>query len=157
MSKFFKRATSLLVKYKVSVVLIPIIAMIKNPTVITLQFWPYVVYYAVNIPNNTPNSLDFLLKEIFVGVKGNQNFKNFHTIGALAFVLNPTIQRGNKLLTCSSQSLLFTFISKSREYASNALLVFNLATSHISLQVCITHNNIFQTVSPSESNSLPLN
>ena len=132
-------------------------AMIKNPTVITLQFWPFAVHYAVDILNNTPNSSGFTPKEIFTGVKGDRNFKNFHTFGSPAFVLHPTIQKGNKLPTWSPRSLPSAFIGKSREHASNVSLVFKPVTNHISPQFHIVHDDDFQTVSPSGSNSLPLN
>ena len=132
-------------------------AMIKNPVVITLQFWPYAVHYAVEIINNTPNSSGFTPKEIFTGVKGHRTFKNFHTFGSPAFVLNPTIQRGNKLPTWSPRSIPSVFIGKSKEHASNVSLVFNPATNHISPQFHIAHDDDFQTISPSGSNSLPLN
>ena len=133
------------------------IAMIKNLVVITLQFWPYTVHYVVEIINNTLNSSGFALKEIFTGVKGHRNFKNFHTFGSPAFVLNPTIQRGNKLPTWSPRSISSVFIRKSKEHTSNISLVFNPATNHISLQFHVVHDDHFQTISPSGSNSLLLN
>ena len=115
------------------------------------------MHYTVEIVNNTPNSSGFTPKEIFTRVKGHRNFKNFHTFSSPAFVLNPTIQRGNKLLTWSPRSIFSVFIRKSKEHASNVSLVFNPATNHISPQFHIVHDNDFQTVSPSGSNSLPLN
>ena len=47
-------------------------AMIKNPSVVALAFWPCAVHYAANAINNTPNSSGFAPKEIFKGVKGDR-------------------------------------------------------------------------------------
>ena len=115
------------------------------------------MYYTANILNNISTSSGFTLKEIFTGVKGNRNFKNFHAFGLLAFVIDPTIQRGNKLPTSSPRSIPSVFVEKSCEHASNVSLVLNPDTNFISLQFHIVHNDDFQTVSLSGINSLPLN
>ena len=109
-------------------------AMIKNPTVVTLSFWPLAVHYATCILNNTPNTSGFTPKEIFTGVKGDRYLKHFHTFGSPDFVLDPRIQQGNKLTTWTTRSIPSIFVGKSREHASNMSLVCNPATNHISLQ-----------------------
>ena len=107
-------------------------AMIKNPGAVTLKLWPFAVHYAADILSNTPTSSGFTLKEIFIGVKGDRNFKNFHAFGSPAFVLDPIIQRGSKLPTWSPRSIPSVFIGKSHEYASNVSLVLNPDTNFIS-------------------------
>ena len=110
----------------------------------------------VGILNNTPNSSGFTPKEIFTGVKGDRSLKNFHTFSSPCFVLNATIQKGNKLPTWKPRSIPCVFVGKSKEHASNVSLVYNPATNHLSPQFHIVHDDDFQTAT-SNNNSLPLN
>ena len=128
--------------------------MIKWPSSIYLGYWPYTVYYAVNILNNTPGPSGFLPKEIFTGIKEDRNLKHFYTFESLVCILNPILASSKKLLTWKPCSKPSVFISKSRQHTTNVSLVHNLSTNFINLQFHIVHDNNFQTVTSANLNSL---
>ena len=74
-------------------------AMIKWLHVANVGLWPHVVYYAVDMLNNAPNSSGFTPKEIFSGIQGDRSFRHFHVFGSPAYVLDPRLQEGNTLPT----------------------------------------------------------
>ena len=87
-------------------------AMIKNPKVFTLAFWPLAVHYDVDILNNMSSSSGFMSKEIFTGVKGDRYFKCFHTFCPPNLVLDPRTQQDDALPTWNPRSLTSALVGK---------------------------------------------
>ena len=118
-------------------------ALIKWPLTIHLGYWPFVIHYAVDILNNTSGPSGFTPKEIFTGIKGERNLKNFCTFSSPACILNPALALGKKLPTWKPRSKLGVFIGKSRQHAGNVSLVHDPSTNFVSPSFHLVHDDDF--------------
>ena len=71
-------------------------------------------------------------------------FQKKRDFGSPTFVLDLTIQKGQKLPAWDPLSVPYFFISESKEHASNTSLVHNPATNHLSHQFYVVHDDDFQ-------------
>lgn len=72
-------------------------AMIHWPDIVTENLWPYALRLAVDLHNSTPGSSNLTPEEIVKGAKHRSCLPDFHTFGCPIFVLDLTLQQGNKI------------------------------------------------------------
>ena len=132
-------------------------AMIKWPSPVHLELWPRAINCAIEILNSTPRSSGFTPKEIFGGTKGDRFFRNFHTFGSPDFVLDPSLQAGQKTPAWKPRSSPCVLIRKSKNLASNISLILDPHANCIKQQFHLVHDDEFQTVATTTNDSLPTN
>jgi hypothetical protein len=76
-------------------------ALEKWPEAIGLDLWPYALKMAADIHNATPGPSGLSPEEIFSRQKARPDcLLDFHTFGCPVFVLDPTLQKGQKIPKC---------------------------------------------------------
>ena len=77
-----------------------------------LGCWTFTVAHTVEILNNTPKPSGFTPKETFVGIKGEQYFRNYHAFGSPTCFLDPSLQAGKKISNWKPRSKACVFVGK---------------------------------------------
>ena len=130
-------------------------AMLKWQHAVHLVFWPHAVHCIIDVLSNAHRSRGFIPKEIFAGTKGGRSFRNFHTFGSPAFVLDPGLQAIQNVPEWKNRSHLCVFLGKSKNHASNVSLILDPHTNFIKPQFHLVHDDDFLIVSTTTENVLP--
>ena len=90
-----------------------------------ISLWPFAMNYAVYIYNRLPQTTSALSPiEIFTGGRVDKSWVNRSRVfGCPAYVLDPTIQDGKKLLRWRPKSCKAQFLGRSKRHASDIGLV----------------------------------
>jgi hypothetical protein len=67
------------------------------PSTIMTEIWPLALKLAVDLQNTTPGHTDHSPTEIFTGTKAKLHLMDFHTLGCMVYILEPTLQNGLSL------------------------------------------------------------
>jgi hypothetical protein len=131
--------------------------MLSWPDIITENLWPYAFRLAVNLHNNTPSSSGLTPTEIFTGQKGRNRLSYFHTFGCPIFVLDPTLQQGNRIPRWKPRSRVGVYLGFSPNHASSIPLVLSTTTGLVSPQFHVVFDDLFTTTHCLKTNKLPSN
>ena len=94
-----------------------------------------VVNYTIYIYNHLHNERGIFPPDLFIGTKiPRHKLKDIHVWGCPAYVLDPTLQQGNKIPRWDPRARGSIFIGFSAHHSSDVPLVLNVNTGHISLQ-----------------------
>ena len=117
------------------------------PDEFSADLWPFAIDCAVHIHNHVPRKGGLSPMEIFCGTRIDcKPLKKARVFGCPAYVLDPRIQDGKKILKWEPKAHLGQFLGFSLEHASNVGLIRNMETGWISPQFHIVCNEPFQTV-----------
>jgi hypothetical protein len=130
-------------------------AIISWPDIITEQLWPYAFRFAVDLHNATPTSSGLTPEEIFTGVKSRNRLHDFHSFGCPIFVLDPSLQQGNKIPRWKPRSRVGVHLGFSPEHASSIPLVLSTTTGLVSPQFHVVFDDYFTTTNCLTTNTLP--
>jgi hypothetical protein len=108
--------------------------MISWPDIIHENLWPYAIRLAVAIHNATPGPSDLSPEEIFTGIKHTSRLSDFHPFGCPIFILDPSLQQGNKVPRWKPRSRVGVYLGPSPEHASTVPLVLSTTTGLVSPQ-----------------------
>jgi hypothetical protein len=133
-------------------------AMIKWPDIISKNLLPFALQLAINLHNNTPGPFGLTPTEIFTGVKSHYNkLLDFHPFGCPFFVLDPTLQQGQKLPCWKPRSRVGVYLGLSPNHASSIPLVLSTTTGLVSPQFHIVYDDYFTATNCLTMNTLPEN
>jgi len=132
-------------------------AMIHWPEIIMETLWPYALRLAVDIHNSTPNQSGMTPEEIFTGSKFGNKLQDFHSFGCPIFVLDPTLQQGQKIPRWKPRSRVGVYLGFSPEHASSVPIVLSTTTGLVSPQFHVIYDDYFTTTNCLQTNVLPSN
>ena len=105
------------------------------------------VDYATYIYNHLPNASDVAPADIFFGSQlPRHHLRNIYVWGCPVYVLDPTLQQGQKIPRWQPRSRRGLFVGYSPVHSSNVPLVLNLQTGSISPQFHVVFDDHFSTV-----------
>lgn len=111
---------------------------------VTVEHWPFAFKMAVDIHNVTPGQKacpDRLL--------------DFHTFGCPVFVLDPSLQQGNKIPKWRHRARQAVYLGHSPRHAQTVPVVLNLNTGLCLPQYHVVFDDHFTTTQSREQNELP--
>lgn len=109
--------------------------------------WPMAVDYATFIYNHIPNASGVAPVDIFHGSQlPRHHLCDIHVWGCSIYVLDSTLQQGQKIPCWQPCSRCGLFVGYSPVHSSNVPLILNLQTSSISSQFHIVFEDHFSTV-----------
>ena len=121
--------------------------------------WPFAIKYAHDILNTFSfdrNGLTPLMK--FAQTRVSKPYlHDLHTLGCPAFVLNSSLQSGNKIPRWEDRAMSGVYLGRSPQYAGNVSLILNLKIGHVSPQFHVVFDDDFTTVEALTSHSEPDN
>ena len=96
--------------------------------------WPFMLDQASYLYNHLPTSSSTLIPlKIYTGSKLDKSIlRNEKLLGCLAYVLDPKLQDGNKLLKWDPQSRQGQYLGKPSAYASSVGVIRDVRTGHVS-------------------------
>jgi Reverse transcriptase (RNA-dependent DNA polymerase)/GAG-pre-integrase domain len=117
------------------------------PDAINVHLWPYALRHANEAINMTPfkDSVCTPLEK-FSESKIRPNYRNIHTFGCPAYVLDGAIQNGRKGGKWTSRARLAIYLGASPNHARSVGLVLSLATGLVSPQYHIKCDDTFETL-----------
>ena len=126
----------------------------EAPTTTTLakmfpkDLWPMAIQQAVTLYNTIPKMDSGLSpEEIWCKSKSTHSvLRNEHPWGCPIYVLDPTLQDGQKIPKWKPRSRVGQYMGKSPLHASTVALVRNLQTGRISPQYHVVFDDNFETV-----------
>ena len=111
------------------------------------SLWPMAVTYAAHIYNNTPNAQNLCSADLFTGsTVPRHRLRDLHTWGCPVYVLDPTLQAGQKIPRWEPRSRRGVFVGLSSTHSSEVPLVLNLSTGSITPQYHVVFDDRFTTV-----------
>ena len=111
-----------------------------------------------DIHNATPGPSGLSSEEIFSRQKARPDrLLNFHTFGCPVFVLDPTLQKGQKIPKWHPRSRQAIYLGHSPRHAQTVPLVLNLNTGLCSPQYHIVFDDNFTTTTSRIMHKLPSN
>ena len=124
-------------------------AAIHWPEETSIHLWPFAMDYAIYVYNRLPKAPQGQSPlEIFTGAKQDNTWVNRSRVfGCPAYVLDPTIQDGQKLPRWKPKSRRGQFLGRSKTHASDIGLIRNLKTGYISTQYHVIYDDFYTTVS----------
>ena len=127
------------------------------PTCSNKNLWPMAVTYAVHLHNNTPSMETGLAPlEVWARTKSTHSaLRNTHPRGCPVYILNPTLQDGQKIPKWQPRSRVGQNMGVSPLHASSVCLVRNLVTGRVSPQFHVVYDDNYETVH-SDEDSQPL-
>lgn len=120
-------------------------AMISWSDIITEQLWPFAFHLAGDLHNTTPGPSGLTPEEFFTGIKSGNHFSDFHPCCCPIFMLDPSLQQGNKIPRWKPHSCIGTFLGFSPEHASSIPLVLSTTTGLVNPQFHVVFNDYFTT------------
>jgi hypothetical protein len=125
-------------------------AMAHWPSVVTESFWPFAIKNAVNLYNFTSRGNSSQSPwELFTGKPPPKKLIDYKVFGSPVYVLHKALQDNpgslNKWQHCCWQGV---YLGHSPLHAGNIALVYNPATSHVTPQTHVAHDEHFTSVSP---------
>jgi hypothetical protein len=131
--------------------------MISWPDIIHENLWPYAIRLAVAIHNATPGPSGLSPEEIFTGIKHPSRLSDFYPFGCPIFVLDPSLQQGNKVPHWKPRSRVGVYLGPSPKHASTVPLVLSTTTGLVGPQFHVVFDDSFSTVSCLKMNQIPPN
>ena len=111
------------------------------------SLWPMAVTYAVYIYNNTPNAQNLCPADLFTGsTVPRHRLRDLHTWGCPVYILDPSLQAGQKLPRWAPRSRRGVFVGLSTIHSSEVPLVLNLQTGSITTQYHVVFDDRYSTV-----------
>ena len=111
------------------------------------SLWPMAVTYAVYIYNNMPNAHNLCPADIFTGSTiPRHRLRDIHTWGCPVYVLDPSLQAGQKLPRWEPRSRRGVFVGLSTIHSSNVPLILNMKTGSITPQYHVVFDDRYSTV-----------
>jgi hypothetical protein len=133
-------------------------AAVRWPDVADSTLWPMAVDYAVHIFNHVPNGVSGIspIELMTRTVLPSKDFVHLHVWGSPAYVLDPTLQKGQKIPKWKPRSRRAIFVGLSKLHAATIPLVLNTTTLAISAQFHVIFDDWFTTVlSSTEEDDVP--
>jgi hypothetical protein len=131
---------------------------VRWPDVADSTLWPMAVDYAVHIFNHVPNNLSGIspIELVTRTALPSKDFVHLHVWGSPAYVLDPKLQKGQKLPKWQPRSRRAIFVGLSKRHAATIPLVLNTVTLAISAQFHVIFDDWFTTVvSSNEEDDVP--
>jgi hypothetical protein len=129
--------------------------MAKWPDVVTEEFWSFAVQHACTFHNaSICNDTQQSPHRMFTGEEAPWKMEHFCVFGSPVIVLAKKLQDGDALQKWKFRSWLGVYVGRSLQHAGNIPVVYNPATTHISPQFHVVHEDQFTTVA-STSRSFP--
>ena len=131
-------------------------AAIHWPDMAQANLWPMAVTHACFLWNHVPDpSTGLSAQDLFSRTRWPQRrFHDLHVWGCPTYVLNKTIQDGNKIPRWQPRSNRHVYIGTSRYHASTVPLTLNTSTGYISPQFHVVFDDWFATIGASK-NDIP--
>ena len=109
--------------------------------------WPMAVKYTCYVSNNLPRNNNVSPSDLFFGARiPRHKLQNMHVWGCPVYVLNPTLQAGNKIPRWEPRSRRGVFCGLSTLHSSEVFQVLNLSTGSITTQYHVVLDDLFSTV-----------
>jgi hypothetical protein len=127
-------------------------AMLLHATVrwkdqVSPTLWPMAVDYAVYLYNHLPNDKGIAPADVFTGSQSPRHkIRDLHVWGCPTYVLDPTLQQGQKLPRWQPRSRQGMFLGLSPKHSSDVPLILNLQTGSISPQFHVVFDDHFSSV-----------
>ena len=123
---------------------------------IDAYMWPMAVKYAAHVYNSLPRVNNFSPSDLFYGIRVPRNkLQNMHAWGCPVYVLNPSLQSGEKISRWKPLSQRGIFCGLSNVHSSEVPQVLNLTTGSITTQFHVVFDDLFTTVHSIEREELP--
>ena len=123
---------------------------------IDATMWPMAVQYATYVYNTLPRANKISPSDLFFGTSiPRHKLQNIHVWGCPVYVLNPTLQSGNKIPRWEPQSKWGVFCGLSTINSSEVPQVLNWTTGSITTQFHVVFDDLFTTVAPVERENDP--
>ena len=124
------------------------------PEEVEIDLWPFAIDYVVHIWNKLPSMKSNLAPiEIVSGTRLDPTvIRTSHVWGCPCYVLDPTVQDGNKLPRWVPKARRGQFLGRSKTHASSIGLIRNLKTGKVSSQFHVVYDDFFTTVHSEEEN-----
>ena len=131
-------------------------AAIHWPDMAQASLWPMAVSHACFLWNHVPNpNTGLSSQDLFSKIRWPQRkFHDLHVWGCPTYVLNKSIQDGNKIPKWQPRSDRHVYMGTSRYHASTVPLILNSTTGYISPQFHIVFDDWFATIGASK-NEMP--
>jgi hypothetical protein len=108
---------------------------------------PLAVTYAVHVYNNTPHAQNLCPADLFTGSTVlRHQLKDLHTLGCPVYVLDPSLQAGQKLRRWEPRSQRGIFVCLSNIHSSEVPLILNLSIGSITSQYHVVFDDRFFTI-----------
>lgn len=115
---------------------------------INSHLWPYAMRKACEDINHVPHhDKEESPLELYSGVKVLPNLHNNHPFGCPVFVLDTTLQAGNKIPKWDARSRMGIYLGPLLQHASSVGLVLSLSTGNVSPAFHTKYDDRFITVS----------
>ena len=112
------------------------------------SMWPMAVHYAIYVCNNIPRTYNVSPSDLFLGTRvPRHKLQNMHVWGCPDYVLNPSLQAGQKIPRWEPRSKRGVFFGLSMVHSSKVPQVLNLTTGSITTQFHVVFDDLFSTVS----------
>ena len=113
-----------------------------------LEHWPMAMDHAVWVWNNLPMDDGLSPEEKWTGSKAPSynHLQRAHVWGCPAYVLDPKLADGQKILKWSPRSWQGKFIGYSKDHSNSAGLILNPKTGYLSTQYHVLYDDKFETV-----------
>ena len=127
-------------------------AAIHWPDMAQANLWPMAVSHACFLWNHVPDpSTGLSAHDLFSRIRWpHRKFHDLHVWGCPTYVLNKTIQDGNKIPRWQPRSDRHMYIGTSRYHASTVPLILNSTTGYISPQFHVVFDDWFATIGASK-------
>jgi hypothetical protein len=126
------------------------------PDAVSIHLWPYALRHANESINMTPFPGSTATPiEKFSNVQVSPNYKDIHTFGCPAYVLDKKMQSGFKEGKWKTRARVAVYLGNSPQHARSVGLVLSLTTGLASPQYHVKYDETFETVrSPGTAKSL---
>jgi len=123
---------------------------------IDATMWPMTVQYATYVYNILPRANKVSPCDLFFGSTiPRHKLQNLHVWGCPVYVLNPSLQSGNKIPRWEPRSKRGVFCGLSTVHSSEVPQVLNLTTGSITTQFHVVFDDLFSTVASVEREEDP--
>jgi hypothetical protein len=128
-------------------------AMAKWPEAITEDMWPFSIRHMVHFHNaSIHQDKQFSQHYLFTGEEPPWRLQDFRLFGCLTYVLHKRLQDGDAFSKWKARSWLGVCIGPSSCHASNITLIYNPATTHVSLQFHVVYDEGFTSITNMATN-----
>ena len=120
------------------------------------SLWPFAIEYASYIYNHLPSGGGIAPADLFTGTTSPRHkLRDMHVWGAPVYVLDPTLQQGQKIPRWQPRSRRGIFMGFSRVHSSDVPMILNPSTGHVSPQYHVVFDDEFTTVPSLASDEEP--
>jgi hypothetical protein len=121
---------------------------------ISVHLWPYAVRHRNEVYNATrKESRKASPIKLFSNMTIQPRLKHFHAFGCPTYRLNRGLQGGKSQPKWEQRAQPVIYLRSLPKHASSVALVLDLLTAHVSPQYHLKFDDLFETVSPSGTNS----